>query len=104
MTSDNKYIIYTSTDLTLNIYNLDEKRSEPALKGHNEGIRALAITNDNKFVVSGGDKDLRIWDIQEERQVFTSTGHNNAILSLAVSSDNKVLVTGSGAIGNMIAK
>ena len=70
------------------------------MKGHSESIRTLAIINDNKFAVSGGDKDLRIWDIQERRQVFASTGHNNAILSLAVSKDNKILVTGSSAIGN----
>ena len=53
ITSDNKYIISGSSDCTIRIWNLLEKRQETVLKGHTSGVTSIAITSDNKYIISG---------------------------------------------------
>ena len=46
-----------------------EKRQEAILEGHTSVITSIAITSDNKYIISGGhDCTIRIWNFLEERQ------------------------------------
>ena len=39
------------------------------LEGHNDIITSIALTSDNKYIISGGhDCTIRIWNFLEERQ------------------------------------
>jgi guanine nucleotide-binding protein subunit beta-2-like 1 protein len=67
-----------------------------SLKGHNHFVSCLAITADNKHVLSGSwDKTLRLWDLAtfKTKQVFT--GHTKDVLSCAWSSDGRIIYSGS---------
>ena len=58
-------------------------------------IFALAITSNNKKLVSGGvDKAIRIWDIEERKQITSINVHNATIASIAISHDDKIFASG----------
>lgn len=58
-------------------------------------IFALAITSNNKKLVSGGeDKAIRIWDIEERKQITSINVHNATITSIAISPDDKIFASG----------
>jgi len=68
-----------------------------SLQGHNDSIFSIAISSDNKFIISGSyDKTIKIWDVQTGECLKILKGHNGRIESIAISSDNKFIVSGSG--------
>ena len=69
-------------------------RKEATLKGHNSSVWALALTSNNKYLVSGSiDYTVRIWDLQEKIQVAVLHGHNYIVHCLAITSDNQYIVS-----------
>ena len=51
------------------MWNLQEKRQEGVLESHTSNVRSVAITCDNKFIVSGSrDRNMRIWNLQNKSQ------------------------------------
>ena len=66
------------------------------MKGHTNYVRTVAVTRDNKYIISGSeDKTIRIWNLLEKRQETVLQGHLNGVDSVAVTSDNKYIVSGS---------
>ena len=66
------------------------------LTGHTDFINSVAISSDNKTVVTGSDDGTaKIWDINSGQGLHTLTGHTKFINSVAISSDNTTVVTGS---------
>jgi WD40 repeat protein len=64
--------------------------------GHNEIIRALAISPDGKYLASAGlDRTIIIWDIPSGRQLTSFRGHAEFIFGLAFAPDGKHLASGS---------
>jgi WD40 repeat protein len=52
--------------------------------------KKIAITSDNKYVVSGSyDKTLRVWNLDKKTQEVILNGHTSGIRSIAATSDNK---------------
>ena len=65
------------------------------LEGHTELISSVAITSDNKYIVSGGrDKTVRIWNLKDKTQEAVLQGHTASVNSVAITSDNKYIVSG----------
>ena len=87
--------------LNLNTKTLDKLRelSEDyglSIEGHSQSIRCLAITNDNKYLISGSDDTtLRVWKIPEMYQITVLPGHKSRITCIAITIDCKYLVSGS---------
>ena len=54
ITSDSKYIVSCGNDMTVRIWNLQDKTQEAVLQGHTGYVKSEAITSDNKYIVSGG--------------------------------------------------
>ena len=50
---DNKFVVSSSQDKTIRVWNLDNKRQEAVLEGHTSFVKTLAISSDTKFIVSG---------------------------------------------------
>ena len=66
------------------------------LEGHTSYINSIAITSDNKYIISGSsDKTIRIWNLLEKRQETVLKGHTSGVTSIAITSDNKYIISGS---------
>ncbi len=79
------------------LWKLPEGRQLKMLKGHMENVYALAISPDNKLLVSGGGDDaVRLWRLPSGRLVKTLEGHVSASSSLVISPDGQMLASASG--------
>jgi uncharacterized delta-60 repeat protein len=66
------------------------------LTGHTEGVWSVAISPDDKTLVSGSwDNTIRIWNLQTPELKSTLQGHTNSVYSVAITPDDKTLVSGS---------
>ena len=66
------------------------------LQGHTRQINSIAMTSDNKYIISGShDKTIRIWNLLEKRQETVLEGHTSSVTSIAITSDNKYIISGS---------
>ncbi len=65
-------------------------------EGHQGWIRAVAVTPNGKYAVSGSDDcTIRIWSLETGKLVRTLEGHNNWVRAVAVMPNNKYVVSGS---------
>jgi len=65
-------------------------------KGHDEGVTAVAITPDGRFVVSGSDDStLRLWDLATMKGLRTFEGHKKGVTTVAITPDGRFIVSGS---------
>ena len=72
------------------------KRQETVLQGHTSSVLTVAVTSDNKYIVSGSDDNtIRIWNLLEKRQETVFRGHTDSVNSVAMTSDNKYIISGS---------
>jgi len=66
------------------------------LSGNNEAVRAVAITADGRYVISGSDDNtLRVWDLATGETKTTLRGHSSSVFAVAVTSDGRYVVSGS---------
>ena len=66
------------------------------LRGHTGVIWSVAITPDDKTVISGSeDKTVKVWDLATGKCRATFEGHTNAVLGIAVTPDGKTVISGS---------
>jgi hypothetical protein len=66
------------------------------LTGHSNWVRAVAITPDNKQVVSASsDNTLKLWDVATGEELATLTGHSDSVNAVAITPDNKQVVSAS---------
>ena len=80
VTSDNKYIISGSSDKTIRIWNLLEKRQERVLKGHKSEVNSIAVTSDNKYVVSCScNNSISVWNLLEKKPASLLQGHTSSV-------------------------
>jgi serine/threonine protein kinase len=71
------------------------------LTGHFEGVNSLAISPDNRTIVSGGfDKTIKIWDLTTGKLIRTLTGHSDSVYSVAISPDGQTIISGSARWGS----
>jgi WD40 repeat protein len=64
------------------------------IKGHEGGVKAVAVTSDGRIVSGGDDKTARIWDARTGDQLLQLKGHESGVYAVAVTPDGRV-VTGS---------
>jgi ribosomal RNA-processing protein 9 len=51
--------------------------------GHSDGILALAVSDDGKFLASaGGDRSIKIWNPQTCEFVYSFEGHRDTVSGL----------------------
>ena len=64
--------------------------------GHKNSVRSIALTSDNKYIVSGSfDKTIRFWNLLEKSQECVLQGDFEEVVNVAVTSDNKYIIFSS---------
>ncbi len=67
------------------------------VKAHTEGVTTLAISNDGKYLASGGnDKTVKVWTLPGLELKYSAEAHTQAVNALAFSSNSLTLLSGSG--------
>ena len=72
-----------------------ENKYELLAESHADVVRAVAVTYDNKYIISGSlENTLRVWNLQEKRQETVMRGHASYVTSIAITN-NKYVISGS---------
>ncbi|UCC65657.1 MAG: DUF4062 domain-containing protein, partial [Anaerolineae bacterium] len=66
------------------------------LQGHTSEVWAVAVTGDERWVVSGSaDQTLKVWDLESGEELATLQGHTRSVSAVAVTPDGRRAVSGS---------
>lgn len=65
------------------------------LRGHTEGVYAVAWSKDGQLASAGMDGIVRLWDVTRGQEIRNLRGHALAVHSLSWSPDNKKLASAS---------
>ena len=85
---DNRKIITASKDCNLIMWDLESQKKtffagekfNRACGGHFDEVMCLAISENGKYMVSGGkDRIVRVWDIHNQKQIQSFLGHRDTI-------------------------
>ena len=94
--SDGTRLASGSTDKTVRLLDLTDKKDPMTLQKHTGWTNVLAFSPDGKMLASGStDKTVQLWDTTHGEPIATLTGHINGITALAFSPDGRTLVSGS---------
>jgi WD40 repeat protein len=70
---------------------------EMTLTGHKGSLQAVALTSDQRKVVSGGvDGSLNVWNLETGKAELTLTGHMGGVFAVAVTPDGQRVISGAG--------
>lgn len=92
ITSDDKYIIFGSNDLTIRISCLFGSGSI-FLDENIKNIRRLVISADNKYIICGSGRKAIIWEFDTKKQI-DFINMSSLVNVVAITSDNKYVVVG----------
>lgn len=109
LTPDGQWALTGSRDRTARLWDLRRvfynSEADPAnsisstvLQGHTAPIRAVALTPDGKWALTGsGDRTARLWDLRDINNIRSHNlqGHTSTIISVALTSDGSWALTGS---------
>ena len=93
---DSKFILSSSYDNTLKVWDFQTGKCIMTLRGHSDGVTSCALSHNNKYIVSSSDdKTLKVWDFVSGKCIMTLSGHLGAVNSCALSIDNKYIISAS---------
>ena len=98
---DGRFAVTGSLDKTLRMWDLETGECVKIMKGHWQNIRALALTPDCRYAVTGAgnhgmDNTLRIWDLETGKCIREMTGHTESVSSVAITPDSQYVVSSGG--------
>lgn len=98
MTSDARFAIWGgSYHPDMYVWELATGNCRHILRGRTQGVRAVAITSDNRYVVSGSaDNSIRIWELATGRCLQVFQGLEKNINALCVGSVSNEILIGGG--------
>ena len=91
-----KFLITGGFDHSIRIWNLDTKKQETLLLGHNGTVNSVSISLDSSLLLSGSDdRTVRLWDFHSRTETFCFKGHTSAVMSVDISAKNNYAFSGS---------
>jgi WD40 repeat protein len=89
-----KYIISSSKDKTLKVWEANSGILVKTLTGHTGPINDLAITPDARYVISASDDHtLMVWDLHKLNYYLTLKGHTHSVQAITISSCGRYAVS-----------
>jgi len=95
-------VVSGNSNGSVGLWSLETGGLRRSFAGHSGGVNALAVSNNNKILVTGGeDGTVKIWDFAtgltsgEFPLLHTLKGHDNAVLSVAISPNAAKIASGS---------
>ncbi|BAQ65312.1 FHA domain-containing protein [Geminocystis sp. NIES-3709] len=80
---------------TTTIWNLFNFQEITHIEAEQNSIQCLALSDDQKMIVSGGNDNLvKLWNIEEREEIASFSGHKMAVNGVSISPDNKLIVSG----------
>ena len=68
---NNNYLLSSSWDNTVRIWDMDSFKCIKVLKGHGDNVWACAISSDNSLIASTSlDRQFKIWDFKSGKEIF----------------------------------
>lgn len=88
---DGSMLISGALDRSVRIWDVNAKECKWALRGHEEWVNGVTVSNNGMYIVSGsGDKTVRTWETRKMACLNTMKGHTNFVRSVAVVQDSLV--------------
>lgn len=90
LSSDRKYIITGSADLTVLMWHVESGQCIKRFSGHDSAVTTLFLSEDNKTLTTGTDqgKALLVWDVRTEKVIREFRGDDDSS-SIHLSRDGK---------------
>src|SRR5262245_2952918 len=66
------------------------------MRGHRDGIFAVAASPEGKLATAGRDGSVRIWDATTGQSLHTLRGHSGQVLRVCYSADGKKVASAGG--------
>ena len=86
-----------SWDQTLKVWDVEGGEELRTLRGHEGGVRGVALMGDGRRAVSASvDRSVVVWDLETGESVCRFVG-DVAFGAVAVSGDGEVILAGDGA-------
>ena len=98
-----EYVLIAGASIVVG--DLNDPHNQSFLRGHDDQITCLAVSNNGKLLASGqrGDNsDILVWDYEQRKATFRLSEHDYEVTCLDFSDDDRLLIsTGSQLDGKM---
>jgi len=92
---DGKFIVSTSFDGTVRLWDPHQEETVTSIAEHDEGITSLDFSSDGKTLASSSrDGSITIWD-SDNRPLKTFEGHSDGVNSVKFTTDSANLISAS---------
>ncbi|CAK9300407.1 unnamed protein product [Gordionus sp. m RMFG-2023] len=90
------YIVSSSEDATIKIWDFESGEFEKSLKGHTDSVQDIAFDSLGKLLAScSADMSIKIWDFQSFECVRTLQGHDHNVSSITFTPNGDYLLSAS---------
>lgn len=104
-TPDSRFLVSTSADKLIRVWELATAKEVCSLKGHDRRIGAMALSPSGVLAATGDGTrrgeapvaapfTIRLWNLLTGKQVGEFSGHDSGVASLAFSPDGSLLLSG----------
>jgi WD40 repeat protein len=92
---DSKTLATASSDKTVRLWDVAEKKEKTVLRGHRDCVSAVAFSPDGKMLGTASfDHTARVWDVESRQVRRTLNSEKGAVLSVAFVANERNLLTG----------
>jgi uncharacterized protein with WD repeat len=92
---DGRYMISSSFDKSIKIWNVADGKLMKTLDGHTEAVVSLAFNDDGSLLATGSDdQKINLWSFPEGKLIRTMTGELHHVYGLAFEPGGNRLLSG----------